>query len=168
VNSSIPQDLTNHSKATDSSPSINPISLCPVFAKAKKKRGPQNSLMPFLVCQGADCPCVRICVGQGKNKTNFHDCSTFRIICTFNCAPNKPKTMTGLQKTQGSKDRKKQRKNGKQRKKRPQKKTSKSKKQRKNKNRKPWPQLGIGKWPCVTRTNGWSWWTLLNEVTLGF
>ncbi|XP_032240556.1 uncharacterized protein LOC116619670 [Nematostella vectensis] len=76
---------------TITSQSSNRQRVCEIFGntsgrsrRVRGKRVQQNSTNNLLQCTGLDCPCERICVGQGKRK-NFSDCSTFRVICTFSC-----------------------------------------------------------------------------------
>ncbi|KAK3703284.1 hypothetical protein QZH41_019311 [Actinostola sp. cb2023] len=99
INSSSPLVAHNVTETTTTTNSnIDPVSLCPLFANKKQHRKRKTKSMRtkrvsrqnatssnFMLCQGFHCPCVRICVGQGRNKQSFSDCSTFRIICTFNC-----------------------------------------------------------------------------------
>lgn len=142
------QSFPNISKAMPSGSNLDPISLCLPFTKTKKKRA-RHTPMEFMFCQGQDCPCVRICVGQGRNKTNFHDCSTFRIICTFDCASAKTSAAPSIKPQGYSKSKTptpRRRPTGKGRKSRTHKKKKKTRRKVKpKKGKNPLLKLGVGK-----------------------
>ncbi|XP_031566861.1 uncharacterized protein LOC116301847 isoform X2 [Actinia tenebrosa] len=94
ANSSSSTSTSNSSFKPSLPVNSNPaMTLCPLFKRQKGKstrikrvgRTKNQTSDNFFMCQGFNCPCVRICVGQGRNRKNFTECSTFRIICTFNC-----------------------------------------------------------------------------------